>query len=319
MRFALSAEQRQFAASIGDLLSDSDVPAAARSWAAGEHEPGLRIWRRLAGLGVTALTVPERFDGLGAGAVDLVVAFEKLGYHAVPGPWVDTVAVLPALLDDEVLATVAAGETLASLVFAPHVPYALDADVAPTRLAVDGTGLRVFTPARPLTSVDPVRRLYEVDYGERVATVSDPGAAFDTGALATAAQLLGAGQWLLDAAVSYAGQRKQYGRAIGEYQAIKHLLADVATKLELARPLVHGAAVALDAGAATVPRDVSAAKVAAADAAYLAARTGLQVHGAIGYTAEHVLGLWLTKVRALVGAWGTQAFHRRRVLDAVAA
>jgi alkylation response protein AidB-like acyl-CoA dehydrogenase len=105
--------------------------------------------------------------------------------------------------------------------------------------------------------------------------------------------------------------RRQYGREIGQYQAIKHLLADVVTRLELARPLLHAAAVTLN------PRDVSAAKVASADAAYLAARTGLQVHGAIGYTAEHPLGLRLTKVRALVSAWGTPALHRSRVLAAV--
>ncbi|MGI6876533.1 acyl-CoA dehydrogenase family protein, partial [Amycolatopsis sp. 3B14] len=134
------------------------------------------------------------------------------------------------------------------------------------------------------------------------------GRAFDLGVLAVAAQLLGAGQWLLDASVAYAKQRSQYGRLIGEYQAIKHLLADVATHLELARPLVHGAAVTGS------PQDISAAKVKAGDAAYLAARTALQVHGAIGYTAEHDLGLRLSKVRALTGAWGTGAFHRERVL-----
>jgi alkylation response protein AidB-like acyl-CoA dehydrogenase len=77
--------------------------------------------------------------------------------------------------------------------------------------------------------------------------------------------------------------------------------------------LLHAAAVTMTA------RDVSAAKVAAADAAYLAARTALQVHGAIGYTAEHPLSLRLTKVRALVSAWGTSAFHRDRVLAAVVA
>ncbi len=66
-----------------------------------------------------------------------------------------------------------------------------------------------------------------------------------------------------------------------------------------------------------MPRDVSAAKVACGDAATLAARAALQVHGAIGYTAEHDLSLWLTKVRALVPAWGSQAWHRERVMAAL--
>ena len=114
MRFALSAEQTAFAASLHDLLSTVDE----------------KVWRRLAELGVTALGVPEQHGGLAAEVADLVVACEALGYHCVPGPWTDTIAVLPALLDDPVLASVASGEARASVVFGPHVPYALDADAA---------------------------------------------------------------------------------------------------------------------------------------------------------------------------------------------
>ncbi|KAA9158252.1 acyl-CoA dehydrogenase [Amycolatopsis acidicola] len=315
MRFALSQEQQDFSATLDAYLSSVDTAAAVRSWAAGEHGPGLKIWRGLAEVGVPALMVPERFDGIGADAVELVVAFERLGYHAVPGPWVDTAAVLPALLEDELLADVAAGDTLASVAAPPEVPYALDADVAGLRVRVQDSGLSVFIPGRALSSVDGARRLFTAEPGDPIGTSTDPARAFDLGALATAAQLLGAGQWLLDTTVAYARQRRQYGREIGQYQAVKHLLADVATRLELARPLLYGAAVADETPTRT--RDVSAAKVAAADAAHLAARTGLQVHGAIGYTDEHTLGLRLTKVRALVGAWGTQAYHRSRVLEAL--
>jgi alkylation response protein AidB-like acyl-CoA dehydrogenase len=90
---------------------------------------------------------------------------------------------------------------------------------------------------------------------------------------------------------------------------VKHQLADVRIALDFARPLVFGAALG------EVP--VSAAKVAAGDAAYLAARVGLQVHGAIGYTREFDLGLWISRVRALVSAWGTPAHHRAQVLVAL--
>jgi alkylation response protein AidB-like acyl-CoA dehydrogenase len=333
MRFALSKEQADFAQSIDHLLSGTDLPAVIRAWADGDHGPGLKVWRRLAELGVTALAVPARYEGLEATTVDLVTAFERLGYHGVPGPWVDTAAVLPALLDDEVLAGTANGDTLASIAAPPEVPYALDADIADLRILVQDNAVHVFKARVALGSVDPARHLFEVERGDWLEQAKNAARAFDMGALATAAQLLGLGQWLLDTSVGYASQRRQYGREIGQYQAIKHLLADVATKLELARPLVFGAAVAdvhgndgsdsatdqasRSSSTTTRPRDVSAAKVAAADAAYLAARTGLQVHGAIGYTAEHPLGLWLTKVRALAGAWGTPAFHRARLLRAL--
>ena len=128
--------------------------------------------------------------------------------------------------------------------------------------------------------------------------------AYEFGALATAAQLVGAGQALLDAAVDTPSSARQFGRVIGSYQAIKHKLADVHIAIELARPLVYGAALSLADDPARHARDVSAAKVAAAEAGLLAARSALQTHGAIGFTQEHDLSLWLLRVQALRSAWG---------------
>jgi len=164
--------------------------------------------------------------------------------------------------------------------------------------------------------VDPARSLSEA-HADRVLArgAADAAArALDWGALACSAQLLGAGRALLEASVRHAGARRQFGQPVGAFQAVKHRLADVTIGLEFARPLLDAAALALAADGPTAARDVSAAKVACADAAYLAARAALQVHGAIGYTAEHDLSLWLLKVRALVPAWGSQAEHRARVL-----
>ncbi|NYJ01190.1 hypothetical protein HNR19_001888 [Nocardioides thalensis] len=131
--------------------------------------------------------------------------------------------------------------------------------------------------------------------------------------VATAAYLLGAGERVLADSVAYAKQRRQFGREIGSYQAIKHRLADVRIALDFARPLVYGAALDMS------PRSVSAAKVSAGDAAYLASRTGLQVHGAIGYTQELELSAWFTAIRELQSAYGTAAQHRRRILDSLLA
>jgi alkylation response protein AidB-like acyl-CoA dehydrogenase len=155
--------------------------------------------------------------------------------------------------------------------------------------------------------------------GERVASASTVDLV-NHGALGTAAQLMGLGQAMLDMSVDYAKQRSQYGKVIGQYQALKHQLAEVAIAIEMARPLLWAGALAV-AGNPDDPhaaaRDVSAARVAVADAAHLSARTALQIHGAIGYTLEHDLGLWLTKTRALQSAWGTQSYHRGRVLDSL--
>jgi alkylation response protein AidB-like acyl-CoA dehydrogenase len=319
MRFDLDAQQRDFAASIDAALTAADVPHAVRAWADGDTAPGRKIWAQLADLGVTALAVPERFDGLDAHPVDLLVAMERLGRWCVPGPVVESIAVAPVLLaeEDERSAALASGELIATVVLRPQVPRAVDADVAGLVLAAESDGwVSEAHVGDRHESVDPSRHLFDAQ-AVCEAWQADVARAYEFGALATAAQLVGAGQALLDAAVDYAKQRAQFGRIIGSYQAIKHKLADVHIALELARPLVYGAALSLADQTPETARDVSAAKAAASDAALLAARSALQTHGAIGFTAEHDLSLWLLRVQALRSAWGDPAAHRRRVLEAL--
>jgi alkylation response protein AidB-like acyl-CoA dehydrogenase len=309
-----------FGATLHDMLADADVPGAARRWADGDREDGLALWRRLAGLGVTALAVPEKRGGLGASPLDLVVACSELGHHAVPGPVAESVAAVPVLLGElgaDRLAELAAGELIATLAVPPRVPFAADAEAAGLVLLASAEAGEVWLgrPGAGRRSVDPARSLADVARGDLLARDAEAVArALEFGTLACSAQLLGAGRALLEASVRHAAVRTQFGRPVGAFQAVKHRLADVAIALEFARPLLDAAGQALAADAGSAARDVSAAKVACADAAYLAARAALQVHGAIGYTAEHDLSLWLAKVRALVPAWGTQAEHRARVM-----
>jgi alkylation response protein AidB-like acyl-CoA dehydrogenase len=316
--FDVDAQQRDFAASIDAALAAADVPSTVRAWAGGDTGPGRKVWAQLADLGVTALAVPERFDGIDAHPVDLVVALERLGRWCVPGPVTESIAVAPVLLaEDDRCAALASGELIATVALPPHVPRATDADTAGlTLLADQGGKVSEAHAGEQRESIDPSRRLFEVTSGG-AAWQADVARAYEFGALATAAQLVGAGQALLDAAVDYAKQRAQFGRVIGSYQAIKHKLADVHIALELARPLVYGAALSLADRSPDTARDVSAAKAAASDAALLAARSALQTHGAIGFTTEHDLSLWLLRVQALRSAWGDPGDHRRRVLEAL--
>jgi alkylation response protein AidB-like acyl-CoA dehydrogenase len=311
VKFELDEQQRDFAASIDAALGAADLPGAVRAWSAGDVAPGRKVWEQLANLGVTALAVPEKFDGIDAHPVDLVVALERLGRWCVPGPVAESIAVAPVLLaDDERCAGLASGELIATVAHPPQTPRAVDADTAGLVLLATDEGVTEAEVGEHHRSVDPSRRLYDVTAtGE--AWQADVKRAYEFGALATAAQLVGAAEALLDAAVDYAKQRSQFGRVIGSYQAIKHKLADVHIAIELARPLVYGAALTLE------PRDVSAAKAATSEAALLAARASLQTHGAIGFTQEHDLSLWLLRVQALRSAWGTPEAHRRRVLEAL--
>jgi alkylation response protein AidB-like acyl-CoA dehydrogenase len=318
MRFLLDTEQAEFGRTLDRLLGSADTPDVIRAWSSGDHGPGRALWSRLGGTGVFALGVPEAFDGVGFLPVELALSYVELGRHGVPGPVVETAAVARLLdcLPDvakEWLPQIASGDAVVSL--GVDSSYVLDADSADAVFVVSGDELRLASGGHGplLPSADPARRLYAPAKGgtllARGPDVRDAAArAVDLASFLTAAQSLGVGLSLLHRTVEYVTQRTQFGVPVGSFQAVKHRLADALTGLEFARPLVFGAALSM------APGDIAAAKVTAGEASYAAARAALQLHGAIGYTQELDLSLWLRKARPLRDAWGTPAACRARVL-----
>ncbi|MER7665073.1 acyl-CoA dehydrogenase family protein [Streptomyces sp. NPDC096193] len=326
-----TSEQLGFVRSLEAMLTAADVPSAARAWAAGDRAPGRAVWSRLADAGLFALAAPETYDGVGPLPVELALAFTELGRAAVPGPLVET-AVVAALLTGlaelgdaapakRLLPGLVAGDGTATLTVAGHGTRALDPDAADLVLVVepeaaDGEAARLrCAPGHGAVrvSADPVRRLAAplaggaiLASGPHLAAAADRAAALAR--LLTAAQALGVGLTLLDRTVAHVKQRTQFGVAVGSFQAVKHRLADTLIGLEFARPLLHAAALTL------APADICAAKVTAGEAAYAAAGTALQLHGAVGYTDELDLALWLRKARPLRDAWGAPARCRAEVL-----
>ncbi|MHB8669867.1 MAG: acyl-CoA dehydrogenase family protein, partial [Acidimicrobiales bacterium] len=208
-------------------------------------------------------------------------------------------------------------------------PYVSDAHIADLLLLQWGDEVHAVAPdAVALTrqpSIDGARRLFTVSWQRSDSTRLAEGAraraaldaAFDRAALASAAQLLGLADRLVALAAAHARQRHQFGRPIGSFQAVKHLLADALLALEFARPCTYRAAFSIAHEDPDRAVHVSMAKAYASDAASLAARVALQVHGAIGYTWEHDLHLYMKKAWALASAWGDSSWHRRRVAEAL--
>jgi alkylation response protein AidB-like acyl-CoA dehydrogenase len=341
MNFTFTDDQLAFAATVREILARHCPPEAVR--AAGDGGERRPAWERLAEAGLFAALVPEEHGGLELGLVDTVLAFEETGRSALPGPVAETVAAAPALLAGDAgrLSGIATGKICVTTRLGDQV-YAPDADLADLLiLSADGEAHAVPAGGVRLTAhagVDPVRRLFTASCTPSPVTrlPYDPGAvrlAARRATVATAAQLIGAARHLLDASVAYARTRTQFGTAIGAFQAVKHQLADVAIAVEFAAPLVYRAALSVDRAesgdrdetvdraetdrAETVDRDVSAAKATAGEAAELAARTALQVHGAIGYTHELDLRLWLARVWSLSAAYGGTAVHRARLRAAI--
>ena len=335
MRFALETETREFAGSVDRLLARADLPSVIRSWNDGDTAPGLTVWSKLAETGAFGLLVDESRGGMGASAVEAMAVLEVMGRHAVPGPLVETLMVAPVLLDgagdraDALAGSITGGEPV-TVACPPLSPYAADPGVASALLVATGDEVWAGSAGDVLPSVDRARTVTLPERTDRLGSASTERA-LDHGALGTSALLLGLATAMLRMSVDYATQRTQFGRVIGEFQALKHKMAEVAIAVEMARPLLWAGALALGdtetsdtdtSGADTgsgrpAALDVSAAKVACSDAAALAARHALQVHGGIGYTLEHDLGLLLTRARALRSAWGTPDAHRGRVLAAL--
>ena len=342
MKFAFTPDQRLFQETVRDLLAKECPPESVRAaWESDGPGRSEARWGQLAEMGVLGLTTPEAFGGLGMDELDLVLLLEEAGYVCLPEPIVETVAVAAPLLSDlsagagavaaaAWLPRLAAGEAVATVGFERDAYVSEGATAELLLLERDGELHAVpWADAAVVSqrSVDRARRIARVEWtptpdtlladGEEARTVL--AAAFDRGVLAVSAALLGVSQRLLDTTVEYATAREQFGQPIGGFQAVKHHLADTLLKLDFARPMVYRAAWTVARGDDPVERatHVSMAKSYAAEAAALAAKTSLQVHGAIGYTFEYDLHLWMKRAWALNGQWGDAAWHRRRVAAAV--
>jgi alkylation response protein AidB-like acyl-CoA dehydrogenase len=314
MRFAFNDDQLAFRDTVRDLL-EKECPASVvrAAWTNADGRSG-GAWSALGEMGVLGALVPEAEGGLGLDLLDVVLLAEETGRVALPEPFVEHVFVGAPLLPGR---DVASGAQVVGA-GSPYVAYADSAQVVVTgdRDAVVLETAGATLAARP--SVDGSRRLFAVT-GDPVRRLSaaEADAAFDRGALGTAAQLLGLAGALLATTVEYVCQRHQFGVPIGSFQAIKHKLADVRVALEFARPLAYRAASSMTHGDPDAPIHVSMAKARAGEAAALAARHALQCHGAIGYSYEHDLHLWIKRVWALGATWGDAAWHRERVARAI--
>jgi alkylation response protein AidB-like acyl-CoA dehydrogenase len=316
MRFSFTDDQRLFASTLRELLTKECPATRVRAaWDDGTgHAPD--VWAQLGAMGLLGLLVPERDGGGGGTEIDLVLLLVEVGRAGVPGPVLEHAAVVaPALAGTPWAARLASGGLVASAwLDGPYAPHAEAADVILTPSGV----LEAFT----LTDADGI------DGGRRIATIAPAGPAAevagldvdlaaDRAALGAAAVLIGVGLRLLDLAAEHARQRQQFGRPIGSFQAVKHLLANALVKVDFAQPAVERAAWSVATGQSTRGRDVSMAKALASEAALQSARAAIQVHGALGYTWECDVQLFAKKAWALAAAYGDARHHRRRVADAV--
>jgi alkylation response protein AidB-like acyl-CoA dehydrogenase len=310
VRFAFTDEQLAMRDAVRAFLDKECPPKVVRdAWTNDTGRSGL--WSRLGELGVLGVLAPEAHGGFGGDYLDLVLLLEETGRAALPEPVVEHAAVAVPLLDDARVEAAAAGDV--TITVAPPSGLVLDADTADLMLHGDRFVEPGTLQLRRHESVDGSRRLF----GIAAPPTSIHLASLDRAALGVAAQLIGLADRMLTMTVEYAKERRQFGVPIGSFQAVKHHLADVALALEFSRPLVYRAAWSIARGDNDRSVHVAMAKARASEAALRAGRVALQVHGAIGYTTEYDLQLWMKRTWALAASWGDAAWHDARVGRAI--
>jgi acyl-CoA dehydrogenase len=320
MDLGLTQEQRELQATLRRALSEQLPPSRLRAALAGDED----VWSLTAEqLGVHGLAVPEAAGGSGAGEVEQVLLLEEAGRALVPDGFFSTVALAGTLLrcadDRTLLPALAEGSLRASFAWAASdrvlVPAVdgtdlvsgvavgvLDAARADVLLVI-GAGGRLLAVQRdqpgvavePLTTLDLTRPAATVRFDRARATlVADSvGDALGLMRLGLAAEQVGGAARCLELSVQHAIVREQFGRPIGSFQAVKHKLADMRVRVDLATALCWYAA-----GHPDEPQWALAAGSACAEAYLRVASDAIQVHGGIGFTWEHELHLHYRRARA---------------------
>ncbi|WP_048307077.1 acyl-CoA dehydrogenase family protein [Halomonas sp. PR-M31] len=333
MDFTFTDDELAFREAISRFLMVEAAPEVLREiWETDSgRSPDLR--HKMAEQGMTALSVPEECGGMGLGDVAWSLMTQELGYYGIPDSLADTAYVAEGLINDLPesirdrqgwLERIAEGDVRIAVGHSVN-PLVADAHLADLLLLEHEGEVHVLSREQVSLednpSIDSSRRLSRIRWEPSSSTRlvdSENGralweSALNRGALSAAGQLLGLAQRMLDLSVDYAAQRKQFGKPIGSFQAVKHQLADVAGKIEFAKPVLYRAAYALEHADPLVDVHVSQAKLACGDAAWLAARHGIQVHGAMGYTWEVDLQMFMKRTWALDPDWGDRGFHKSRV------
>jgi 3-oxochol-4-en-24-oyl-CoA dehydrogenase len=352
---AITPDQLAMAASIRDWAKQAGPLAAVRCLEPGASAGPTTDLSDLAGLGVFSIAVPEDAGGAGGTLTDLAAALEQLAIALVPGPVLPTVlagalftaagatAPLPALAAGQL--TVAVALTAGSLTATRQAGGALRVTGRTGPVLGAGTTSHLLLgcatetgeawfwipaghPGVTVTARDPV------DFSRSLADVTLTGAPVPAGqvisglgtqrvrdlaATVYAAEAAGVAAWCSGTAAGYARTRRQFGRPIGEFQAVKHLCATVACRAERAAALAWDAARTAGEAPGEHPLAAAAAAALALDDAVDNAKDCIQVLGGIGFTWEHDAHLYLRRALALRALLGGGASWRARVAELAAA
>jgi alkylation response protein AidB-like acyl-CoA dehydrogenase len=327
MDFELSSDQEALRDGVRALCEGRFSIEFIRSLIDGPYVDRGR-WSDLANTGVFSLVLPESEGGVGLGYADAVVVFEELGRALVPGPLVSS------FLAAGLIHGASTGDAIVGLVERPRVgdgfvdgrlqpAYVEHLGVLDVLLVLDDDGVWQVDPAsllegarqpKPLDPLTPVWRVDPLPQGTRVADAAVAQQWQMIGATLTSALQLGVATGACELATEYAKGRMQFGKPIGQFQAVKHMCADMVTRNEVCRAAVYWAGCALDDHEVGDPaRAASVARIQADIASSENGKDCVQVHGGMGYTWEVDAHLFLKRGWVLATQFGSADEHADRM------
>ncbi len=349
MQFGLSESQQILKNNARKFFAAECPPAEVRRIMETEIAHDEKLWSSMAEQGFLGVVIPEDAGGMGLGNVELAALAEEMGRALVPGAFISNLlaaAVIDSAGSKQHLAEIASGKVKATLALLEasaswdpdsvqmpalsgekmFVPDAAASDFLIVA-ARDKGELALYLVAAhsakitPMPAIDLTRRIYKVAFdhaegellarGEKARHALDHG--LDVATVALCAEMTGVMQRTLDIAVEYAKTRKQFGKPIGQYQAVQHQCADMLVWTESSRSAAFYAAWSLDSSAPDAHTAVSVAKLYASDACREVGNRGIQVQGGMGFTWENETHLYYRRAKSSEIAFGDATFHRERV------
>jgi alkylation response protein AidB-like acyl-CoA dehydrogenase len=356
MQFGLSETQESLRNSAHEFFAGECPSAEMRRLIETDTAYDDALWSKLTQQGYTGIMFPEEYGGIGLGKVELLLLMEEAGRALLPGPFFSTVVLAGCVLEavgtlahkKKYLAPICRGEARSTVALveadASWNPrdinltakdgklsgeklFVSDAAIADFIVVVARNGVFVVdSKARgltisPMAAMDLTRKLYVLEFrntpAEEIGVTANLSRAFDIATAAVAAELVGGMQRTLDITVEYAKTRKQFGKAIGTFQAVQHQCADMYLETESSRSAVYYAGWALEENSPDAALAVSIAKMYASDAARTVGNRGIQIHGGMGFTWENDLHLYYRRAKASETAFGDATFHRERIASMV--
>ena len=328
MNFTFSEDQEIFRDAFKKYLESNVTPEKIRSGWEDNMPFNQARWQELEELGILQSNLDEKYGGLGLDLVTSCLLVEEMGYYALPEPAAEQIFLSNLLINKSI--------DIAELIEEKNQFIGVTHSLSPNILFLDNSSKQINLGedsisivsskdinGKKLKSSDPSRDLtnfiFENSDSGSLQSLNDQKSLVNnvatSGMVMSAAILVGLSRKILDLATAYTLDRKQFGKPIGSFQAVKHMLAQAAIEIEFSKATLYRAAYSLDNDNPLQKLHAAQAKLQAIDACEMASRNSMQAHGAMGYTWEMDLHIFIRRGWSYKQVWGNKSLLENYIMN----